>query len=311
MRRRRLVLFAVPVLALAGAGCGSSPDTAEVDTGSGELVPIVARAAAETGAAPTGRFEVTTAMEAPVVGEVTIVTEGAYDQAAGRAQITTDTGSIFGGLGGEDLGELGDVLGGEWEVVVDGTTAYLRMGGVGALLGADTEWVSLPSEADAMAASPAGPVGAEELLDVLAGVAEVSEVGSEDVRGVATTHYTATVDADALVEMSAADAEAQGADPAEVDQAVAALEAAGVELGVIPVDVWVDGDGLVRRVTMAMSVAGLGSVGGDGDGATMEVTAEYFDFGAPVDIVVPDPSEVTTIDPEQLAGGDLGSLLGD
>lgn len=314
MRRRSTLLLTIPALgALAIAGCGSAADDAEVDTvPTGDLVPIVARAAAETGAATTGRFTMTMSFDAEPLGEMEMTAVGAYDETAGRATLTLDMGSMFGGLA-DSLGDLGDeaddigaAVGGEWTVVVDGDTTYLDMGGLGSMLGAGDGWVSVPTEADAAGSTPMGPVGAQEMLDVLAGVADVVEVGTEDVGGAETTHYEANVDVDALLEQSAQEAEAEGVDPADLQAALDAFGEAGVEVGAIPVDVWVDGDGFVRRITMTVSMSG-GLTGA----VAYEMTAEYSGFGEAVDIVVPDPSEVTPIDPEALAEGGVEGLFGD
>lgn len=314
MRRRTALLLAIPTVgALAVTACGSSTDDAEVDTApTGDLVPIVARAAAETGEASTGRFTLTMTFDAPPVGEMEMTAEGAFDDEAGRASLTMDMGSMFEGLSdslgdlGGEAGDLGGALGGEWTVVVDGDTTYLDMGGLGEMFGANDGWVSVPTEADAVGSTPMGPVGAQEMLDVLAGVADVREVGADDVAGTATTHYSASVDFDALLDRAAQDAEADGVDPDDLQGAIDAFGEAGIEVGDIPVDVWVDAEGLVRRITMAVTMSAGVSGGGE-----YRMTAEYSGFGEPVDIVVPDPSEVTPIDPGDLADGGMGGMFGD
>ena len=54
----------------------------------------------------------------------------------------------------------------------------------------------------------------------------------------------------------------------------------------IPVDVWVDADGLVRRMQLDMG----GMLGG-----TATLTIELFDYGQPVDIEVPSPDDVRSL----------------
>jgi hypothetical protein len=88
---------------------------------------------------------------------------------------------------------------------------------------------------------------------------EVTEVGAEDVRGVATTRYAVTLPADAT------------------DAAAHNLSG----------DVWIDADGLVRRVELR----------GAGD-TPFTMTAELFDIGRPVTVTTPPADQVT----------DLGSL---
>ena len=75
-------------------------------------------------------------------------------------------------------------------------------------------------------------------------------------------------------------------------QVEAALEQLG-DLGdaEIPVDVWIDGDDLPRRMRMDMG----GAVRGPRRArtASMTMTMEFFDYGEPVDIEVPSADEVT------------------
>jgi hypothetical protein len=102
-------------------------------------------------------------------------------------------------------------------------------------------------------------------------------VGSEEVRGVDTTHYRAAIDLEAALRQLEAD-EAFGE---LLDQD--ALDAAIAQFGDEPydVEVWIDDDGLVRR-----QVVDIPSPEGD---ATM--TMEMFDFGEDVEVEVPDESD--------------------
>ena len=57
----------------------------------------------------------------------------------------------------------------------------------------------------------------------------------------------------------------------------------------IPVDVWIDADGLPRRMQLDMG----GDVRASGRRRrTLTMTIELFDYGEPVDIEVPSPDEV-------------------
>jgi hypothetical protein len=72
----------------------------------------------------------------------------------------------------------------------------------------------------------------------------------------------------------------------------------------MPVDVWVDADGLPRRLQIDLGgmVAAMGL-----DGGSAVMTIEFFDYGVPVDIEVPSPDEVTPI--TEVLGG-LGGAFG-
>jgi hypothetical protein len=59
--------------------------------------------------------------------------------------------------------------------------------------------------------------------------------------------------------------------------------------GRAPVDVWIDGDGRVRRESMSFDY-GTGL-----QHAQTSVTMNFTDFGAPVSVTVPAPADVTDI----------------
>lgn len=109
------------------------------------------------------------------------------------------------------------------------------------------------------------------LLDRLA-AGPYTPVGDEDVEGVPTEHRRAT-------NPSAADLGALRLVPAFPDDAT-----------VTAVDVWVDGDGLVRRVDVA--------TGGVAQGGDFTETSSYvwFDLGEPITIEPPAPGERVTAD---------------
>jgi hypothetical protein len=114
-------------------------------------------------------------------------------------------------------------------------------------------WIRIPIEEDD---SPHDFAPATLLAKVRAANVETKRLGEEEVRGERTIHYRMTVTC------TAADLDCPG-------------ETTDVE-------VWIDGDGLVRRVTMQ-------------DG-TADVTAEFFDFGRSIDIASPPDSQVADID---------------
>jgi hypothetical protein len=82
-----------------------------------------------------------------------------------------------------------------------------------------------------------------QLLDMLSKASSgVEKVGTETVAGVETTHYHATVDLAKLAqENGAAQAQAE-----QLRKTIGAQE--------LPVDVWIDGDGYVRRIDESFSL---------------------------------------------------------
>jgi len=299
MFRKLAALAAVPLLV---AACADEADSAlEVKTGDAAVSAL--RAAPEAVAdAGTARMELVMAMT--VEGkDLEMVATGVVDSAAQRVQMEMDMGALFEELAAGTDEELPLGIDEPWELVGDGSTMYLRAP-VFQMLGVDG-WLSMtPEDMGATAGSMglgSGSFDFTQTLESLRGVTGEPEVVGEDeeVRGVPTTHYRATMDLE----------EALAQAPAEQRERLeAAFEQIGSsgELGDadVPVDVWIDEDDLPRRVRVEMDsmFAALGL----GDGA-MTMTMEYFDYGDDVSIEVPPADEVT---PLSEALGGLGAGLG-
>jgi hypothetical protein len=120
-----------------------------------------------------------------------------------------------------------------------------------------------------------------QLLQYLRGVSgEVETLGEEEVRGVTTTHYRAEIDLDKAADSA----------PENLRDAVRmSIETMKQQMGTttIPLDVWIGDDGFVHRMTMHMQT---------GDDAPqpfeMDMTMEFYDFGEPVKVEIPEPSQV-------------------
>jgi hypothetical protein len=133
----------------------------------------------------------------------------------------------------------------------------------------------------------------------------VKQVGSEVVRGVETTHYHATLDLAKSLDTASVPPELRDAEKQF-------LGAIGTGAPAMPVDVFIDGDGYVRRISLGLdlgSFAGLlggGRSGGTGPAFSMTVSLDLFDFGTPVSVQAPPPDQVSQA---PLPGG-LGGLGG-
>jgi hypothetical protein len=110
--------------------------------------------------------------------------------------------------------------------------------------------------------------------------AEPTPVGHEQVGGVETTHYSATVDLRRL--------EALETDAATRETLQRAIDLSGVSS--YPVEAWIDDAGRLRR--MRVTVPQL--VPGRTD-STLTLTEELSDFGAPVHVSVPPQSDVVDL----------------
>jgi hypothetical protein len=137
---------------------------------------------------------------------------------------------------------------------------------------------------------PFGQTDPTKFLEYLATVSSgVEETGRETVRGVETTKYHAVIDFEKAIEQVAPETfEMLGVEPdAFADELAQMQSAIGAEL---PVDVWIDDDGLMRRMRMDMTI----------EGQTAAVDMEMYDYGVDVEVEAPPADEV----------GDMSSLLG-
>ncbi len=278
---------------LVAAACATEADDAAVDVRTGPAA-VVALRAVPTAAAEAGSASFEMVMEMTIEDEsFEMVSTGAYDTGAQRMSMEMDTGGLLGRLAaaGEDA-PVG--LDEPTQIVVDGTTVYLRAPLLDMLGGGGT-WLSLSSEDLGTTADGLGLGAASfdpsKILESLRGVTgEPEVVGTEEVRGVDTTRYTATLDLATAVAEAPAD---------QRDLVEAQLDQLGT--AEIAVDVWVDGEGLARRLQVNMADV-LGAAGAGDTSAVL--TIELFDYGEPVDIQVPSPDEVTSL-------GDGLGFLGD
>jgi hypothetical protein len=204
-----------------------------------------------------------------------------------------------------DLG----MLGGEMEILIDDGVMYMRSP---MFQDAGTEWVKMdPSKMDPAAAAQFGGFGAAGTTDpsafvgLFAGVFDVKASGEQELKGVPTTHYVGTIDLKRVLK-GFADVVGKDVDAATKEQlktAVSQFESLGIQEK-IPFEIWIDTEGLPRRQRITMD---FGKLVPGAEEASMEMTVDFSDFGKPVHIQIPDPSEVTDMTG---ALGDAGSGSG-
>jgi hypothetical protein len=229
----------------------------------------VAAAGARTVAAGTARLSGAWSEGSPVPKAADQRCEGIADFAARRARVGQAV--IFtAGVTAEfiakhqdddsygDLHELGEPV----EAIYDGANTYLHAG---------DNWTGF------FLRDTGGPRGVNDPLwplDALFGARDAVEIGAESVRGVSATHYRLTIDL------------------ARADAALAAgvTVPAGPyrRLSQIPAEVWLDADGLARRIAVMTD-----PTGGEG-GTPMWSVVELWDFGVLADITPPGPGEVVS-----------------
>jgi hypothetical protein len=277
--RRALALLVVPAAVLALAACGGGE---EPSVEPGEAVAAAATNTAEAGSSKiafTATFGVPTGAEGEVT-EGALSGEGEFDYENRRGRLTVDLGDLL-----SEAGLPGDA---SFELLLDGTVLYVNFPLLTAFVPDAKEWLKVDLEQAAgiggLDLSQLGGNDPTRYLEYLQATgAEVEEIGSEEVRGVETTHYSATVDLEEALELV----------PEDQRASVQALIDAGTTA--LPLDTWVDGDGLVRRIDVEVPA---GESGGTGN-----VTMDLFEFGLDVEIEPPPADQVTDVSElEGLAG---------
>jgi hypothetical protein len=176
----------------------------------------------------------------------------------------------------------------EMEVILDGSTMYLRAPALTQPMTLTTEWVSMdlnglvPGFRD-LAALGSGQNDPSSSIQYLRGIEDAHVVGQETVVGVETTHYAGTIDLERAYEDLPRDA------GRELERAFAQVrrQFGGAHF---PVDVWLDADGLPRRMDMAMETAPGAAVHFE-----MQIRIEIPEYGIEVRVQPPADHDVTDL----------------
>ena len=300
MGRRLCGAVVVACCALAAAACGGSQATSSAVAGQPISLRQLAQSATTSADAKSGRFAFDMSMTFPGADEPFALSgEGAFDVASKRASFAVDMSSLAKLLGGflagfagqpgaSDLPDFDDPSGWQIKVVQDGDVGYVQLPAIDDQLPAGKSWVRETGSAtgtngfdfhelESFTSDP------RELLDSLRSVSgTVETVGTEELRGVETTHYRAVIDPAELAVRMQKQAAGQKAGSL-VDQLTAQ---AG--LGEVPVDVWLDGTGLVRKLSMTFSATSPQT----SQKSEASMSFELWDYGENVDIAIPPASEV-------------------
>ena len=254
------------VLALALVGCGGS--------GGGSAAKptnAIEAAALKTSQAGSVRTDFTISSPGGVAGTGSGVFNGGKDRSGQLTMnITADGRQVA------------------VDTVIVGNTIYVRSPLISQRLPGGKQWVKVDLQQAAKAAnvdlgtllsSNPSPAGA---LAYLQGSSAIKKLGSERVGGVPTTHYRVVVDL-----QQAAD-RASSADRRALEQAIKA-----VGTTTLPVEVWVDSQGYVRKIEYQSGASGQSA----------DVTMEMHDFGSPVPIRAPATNDVVDLLQAIGAGG--------
>ena len=251
-----------PVLLAAGAavallaGCSGTADP-EPAASSAEPVNVGAlfrQAAVDTDAAGSGRYVLITTTKVNGT-DVTFSGEGIYDWSQDLGQTTYDipVGKVLQRLLGPDL--------------------YLAL--------PQQPEVFFKLKTSDVAASPVGgTVDPSAQLHLLAAVEQAEAVGEEEIRGEPTTHYRGTYDV----------ARAIRGGRGVQQPALTSLLGVAKDMKEASYDVFLDEDGLLRRLQQTVEVPASEATGGQELAVT--TTLELYDFGIEVKVLPPPATAV-------------------
>jgi hypothetical protein len=255
---------------LAGTGAVVAAVVAVLAPSHGTVIDPVAQAADTTASAVTAEFGI--AGSVSVAGQtIQLHGNGALDMRNQRMRMSV--AFPVPGLGSMQMDEIFD---GDAFYVHFPESIASRIPGGKSWMKLDLDTLGKASGVDLKKALQANEGNPADMLKALKGVGSSHKVGTEAIGGAPTTHYRADVDLSKAVERIG---------DGKVKQM---FKTAGVST--IPVDVWIDPAGRVRREAVKFS----------GAGASMDMTISFTRFGVRVDTTPPAADQVL----------DAGALLG-
>jgi hypothetical protein len=296
MRNRRLKILVLALVAAVGA-------TATVAVASPRRATdnraAVQRAFDKTSKVASGQFAFTARLSGggvPGAG-FGVAGSGAFDTKHKSASVSVNLGSLASLLGGATGGlALPSTL----DVVVQNNTVYVHIPALAKKVSPGAEWLKFDSKS-VQKSLPKGTNPGQvttdptKALKVLKGAISVHKVGSTTVRGSSTTHYVVTVDTTKVV---------TGLVPKASDRASTLKSLRTANIKTVSLDVYVDGSGLVRRVS-----GGLKKIKVQGSPAVSATfSVDLYGFGHPVHVSAPPASK--TADGSKLLAQLAGSVGG-
>jgi hypothetical protein len=267
----RKVLLAVGLLALA-VGCGTQEKSSAPAPPTARLSAFAA--AVEKGSdAGSVRFSTDTTL---TTGGRTVHVPGSgvFDYEQNRGRFSFDSSSL------REINPNAKAAG-RTQIIFDETVMYMRVDPMTPPLPTGKSWLKVDLRRAGLSAAQIGqesgfPDPAESLLYLRAASGKITSLGRTEVRGVATTHYRAQVDARKFEQLRA-------------ERASQSSRAEGGGVKDFPMDVWIDDKGLPRRI-MARFVFRPG-----GAPVRLSTRTDMFDFGGEVDVRTPNAAEAVDI----------------
>jgi hypothetical protein len=268
------------------AACGSSSSSSTVT--SSNAADTVAKAASASAGAAGYKMTMSMKISSPALSKPLTATGN------GSFSIPDHAGSFKISMDFSNEPQVAQVLGSstlQIEEIIKAPTVYVKLpDALAQKIPGGKPWLKIDLDKAAAAAGIRGlssltgnPASSDpsQLLQYLRAVSgTITKVGSEQVGGVPTTHYKATINLDKVPDAVPA-AQRKGA-----QQAIASLESV-THLHSLPVDVWIDDHNLVRQMqTSFASSAG-------GQNVNTQMTIGIPEYGRQQPPKVPPDSQVT------------------
>ncbi|HZU72998.1 MAG TPA: hypothetical protein VE990_09545 [Acidimicrobiales bacterium] len=262
-------IAAVGAAAVAGLFVVGSPATPAV-------AQVLSRGASNTLSAGSMRISMTVnervqRAAGPDV-QVSITSQGVTDRLHKQADLTEQ----IGGYGALEIRQVGNLL-------------YLHLP-ANLPTRVPTPWASVevPATPASGSSSLYDPVGQLQSLTGSGFASSVTNLGTEAVDGVQTTHYHAVLNPSAVL----------GA--ASANPLLGPVNLSQVDITTLTADMWIDAGGLARRFVSRIALYPTGQTAA---GVTATITLHLYDFGVAVSVQPPPASQVTPV-------GNLTQVLG-
>ena len=236
-----------------------------------------------------GRFTVRSGPGGDAPDTYDLVIAGAYDLDADASELTMDMSELLEAAAAAESDQIpagfDAFLSEPIQIITIGDDGWIKWGLLGMFTGEADAWLALgPDDIDTttegfgFSSSSGDPTALLESLE--AAEAELTEVGTETVRGVETTHWRALVDLETLAE-----------DASTEERAELEAQFGDLSQSAFPVDLWLGvDDGYLYRYRLDLASEAFFDGGEEIEAATM--TFEFYDYGADVGIAPPPASEI-------------------
>jgi len=252
-------------------------------------------------AVTSGRFEgrITISGGDDLPSDIELVLTGAFDSANEASELSMDLGAVALAAAeqeGTDLGPMAAMFEEPMIIRTIGNRSFISWGLLSLLTGTNGGWLETEADSADDFTSSFGATGNGSPVDLLQALedanAEITELGTEDIRGVSTTHIRAIIDI-----------EEYEAGLSDDERATIERDLGSTDIDNMPIEFWIDEDGLVRRYSIDLTEAAAG----EADVETAGLVFEFFDYGADVDIAVPPADQIISADELDLEGFGFGN----